>query len=77
MERARIVSNPAIMLGKPVVEGTRLTVEHILEELGHGVAFQDLLDAYPTLTKEGILAALEYAAEVLKSDIVIPAEQAR
>ena len=77
MERARIVSNPGIMLGKPIVEGTRLAVEHILEELGRGIAFQELLDTYPTLTKEGILAALEYAAEVLKSDIIVPAEQPR
>jgi uncharacterized protein (DUF433 family) len=65
------------MFGKPVIEGTRLTVEHILEEMSHGLSFQELLEAYPTLTREGILAALEYAAEVLKSDVVVPAEQAR
>ena len=60
-----------------MIEGTRLTVEHILEEMSHGLSFQELLEAYPTLTREGILAALEYAAEVLKSDVVVPAEQAR
>jgi uncharacterized protein (DUF433 family) len=65
------------MFGKPVIEGTRLTVEHILEEMSHGLIFQELLEAYPTLTREGILAALEYAEEVLKSDVVVPAEQAR
>jgi uncharacterized protein (DUF433 family) len=65
------------MFGKPVIEGTRLTVEHILEEMSHGLSFQELLEAYPTLTREGILAALEHAAEVLKSDVVVPAEQAR
>jgi uncharacterized protein (DUF433 family) len=65
------------MFGKPVIEGTRLTVEHILEEMSHGLSFQELLEAYPTLTREGILAALEYAEEVLKSDVVVPAEQAR
>jgi uncharacterized protein (DUF433 family) len=77
MPRARIVSDPQIMFGKPVIEGTRLTVEHILEEMSHGLSFQELLEAYPTLTREGILAALEYAEEVLKSDVVVPAEQAR
>ena len=51
-------------------------MEHILEELSHGLGFQELLQAYPTLTKEGILAALEYAAQVLKSDVLVPTEQA-
>jgi uncharacterized protein (DUF433 family) len=77
MPRARIVSDPEIMSGKPVIDGTRLTVEHILEEMSGGMGVQELLDEYPTLTRDGILAALEYAADVLKSDVVVPAERAR
>lgn len=77
MTATKIISDPEIMFGKPVIAGTRITVEHVLEELAHGIPFQDLIDSYPTLTKEGILAALEYAAGVLKSDVVIPAERAR
>ena len=75
MAKAKIVADPEIMLGKPIVDGTRITVEHILEELSHGLTFEELLVEYPTLTKEGILAALEYATEVLRTDIVYPAEQ--
>lgn len=74
MAKAKIVADPEIMLGKPIVDGTRITVEHILEELSHGLTFEELLVEYPTLTKEGILAALEYATEVLRTDIVYPAE---
>ncbi|OHD24467.1 MAG: hypothetical protein A2064_00410 [Spirochaetes bacterium GWB1_66_5] len=77
MPRGKVVSDPEIMFGKPVIEGTRLTVEHILEEMSHGLDLQELLEAYPTLTREGILAALEYAAQVLKSDVLVPTEQAK
>ena len=75
MAKAKIVADPEIMLGKPIVDGTRITVEHILEELSHGLTFEELLVEYPTVAKEGILAALEYATEVLRTDIVYPAEQ--
>ena len=57
-----------VMLGKPVFKGTRLTVQHILEELGSGRSFDDLLDNYPTLRPEHIRAALQYAAAVVAMD---------
>ncbi|MGH7136679.1 MAG: DUF433 domain-containing protein, partial [Pirellulales bacterium] len=57
-----------IMLGKPVFKGTRLTVQHVLEELGAGMSFDDLLDNYPTLRPEHIRAALQYAAAVVAMD---------
>lgn len=57
-----------VMLGKPVFKGTRLTVQHVLEELGAGMSFDDLLDNYPTLTPEHIRAALQYAAAVVGMD---------
>ena len=74
MNTPRIVSNPAVMLGKPVIEGTRMTVEYILEELAHGQSFEALLSSHPTLTREGIQAALDYAAKVLSLDAVFPVE---
>ncbi len=58
-----IVTDPAVMLGKPVVEGTRITVQLILEALAAGESIEQLLDSYPNLTREGILAALAYAAD--------------
>lgn len=57
-----------VMLGKPVFKGTRLTVQHVLEELGAGMSFDDLLDNYPTLKLEHIRAALQYAAAVVGLD---------
>ena len=54
-----------VILGKPVFKGTRLTVQHVLEELGAGMSFDDLLDNYPTLKPEHIRAALQYAAAVV------------
>lgn len=58
-----IQSNPSIMMGKPVIAGTRLTVELILEKLSAGETFKQLLEAYPRLTEEGIRAALGFAAQ--------------
>lgn len=68
-----IVSDPGVMAGKPVVFGTRITVESILEKLGAGANVEELLDAHPRLTHEGINAALSFAAEVLRADVVYPA----
>ena len=72
MTLPRIVSNPAVMTGKPVIEGTRLTVELIIEKLADGRTEAELLKAYPRLTHEGIRAALAYAADALKSEQVYP-----
>lgn len=64
--------NPAVMLGKPVVAGTRITVELILEKLATGETFEDLLEAHPRLTREGIFAALDFAAKALRADTIYP-----
>ena len=74
MKTARIVSNPKVMLGKPVIEGTRITVEYILDELGQGQTLEALLQSHPTLSQGGIQAAMDYAAKVLKSEVVYPIE---
>jgi len=67
-----IESNPDIMMGKPVISGTRITVEYVLEALGSGQSIQDVLESHHTLTQEGILAALRYAAGVLKNEQSFP-----
>jgi uncharacterized protein (DUF433 family) len=58
---ARIDSNPAVMLGKPVVKGTRITVELILRKISGGYSFEEILEMYPHLTREDILAAVCFA----------------
>ena len=57
--------NPKVMLGKPVIRGTRIPVELILRKLGEGATEQDLLDAYPSLKREDIRAGMTYAAAAL------------
>ncbi len=61
----RIEINPGVMLGKPVIRGTRIPVELLLRKLSEGASEADLLDAYPRLTREDIQAALGYAADTL------------
>jgi uncharacterized protein (DUF433 family) len=61
----RIGINPKVMMGKSVIRGTRLTVELILRKLSEGATEGDLLGAYPKLTREGIQAAIRYAADSL------------
>ena len=67
-----IISDPAIALGKPVIKGTRLTVEFLLEKLGAGESSEDLLRAHPRLTEAGVRAALRFAAAVMSCDVVLP-----
>ena len=64
--------NPDVMFGKPVIKGTRITVELILEKLSAGESVEELLDAHPRLSREAVLAALGFAATVLKGDKVYP-----
>lgn len=64
--------NPKVMMGKPVIKGTRITVEIILEKLSYGMTFLDILHAYPSLNEEKIKAALAFAAESLKGDMIYP-----
>jgi uncharacterized protein (DUF433 family) len=68
----RIDVNSKVMLGKPVIRGTRIPVELILRKLGEGATVEDLLDAYPRLTSDDIRAALTYASRVLSREETIP-----
>lgn len=70
-----IISDPKIMMGKPVVRGTRITVELILEKLGAGESIEQVLGEHPRLTPEGVRAAVAFAAEVLRADVVYPFEK--
>jgi uncharacterized protein (DUF433 family) len=63
MTTARIEINPDVMRGKPVIKGTRVTVELILRKLSEGAREKDLIDAYPRLAREDIRAAIRYAAD--------------
>lgn len=67
-----IECNPNVMMGKPVVRGTRITVEQILEKLGAGESIDQLLAAHPRLTRQAILAAIEFGARALRADVVYP-----
>ena len=67
----RIEINPKVMMGKPVIRGTMITVELILRKLSEGASEADLLDAYPRLTREDIQAAIRYAADTLAHEEIV------
>jgi len=64
------------MMGKPLIAGTRITVEIILEKLAAGETIEQILDAHPRLTREAIHAALAFATEALRADVVYPVSEA-
>jgi uncharacterized protein (DUF433 family) len=68
MDDSQITSDPSVMLGKPVVAGTRITVELILEELAAGMTTAQLIASYPRLTPEAISAALVFASKALRNE---------
>ena len=72
VQKNLITSDPAIIMGKPVVAGTRITVELILEKLAAGETPEQILEAHPRLASEAIQAALAFAAEALRADVVYP-----
>ena len=67
----RIEINAGVMLGKPVIRGTRIPVELLLRKLAEGAMIEDLLDAYPRLTEDDIRAALSYAADTIAQETVL------
>jgi uncharacterized protein (DUF433 family) len=68
--RERIVVNPEILVGKPVIKGTRISVELVVELLGRGYSVEDVIEQYDHITPEDVQACLAYAAELLKSERV-------
>jgi len=73
--RERIVSDPDILVGKPVVRGTRISVELILGWLANGWTYEQVLEAYPHITREDILAALAFAEEMLREEKYIASHE--
>lgn len=71
----RISIDPAVLSGKPVIRGTRLAVEFVVDLLARGWTESDILRNYPGVTREDIAACLHYASEVLKSEKVYPLPQ--
>jgi uncharacterized protein (DUF433 family) len=67
-----IESNPKIMFGKPVIKGTRITVELILQKLAAGETVKDILSQHPRLTREQVLACVDFAVKSLQADFVYP-----
>ncbi len=67
----RIETDPGVMMGKPVIRGTRIPVELILRKLAEGAGQRDLLDAYPRLTQENLRAALAYAADAIAHEEMV------
>jgi len=70
--RSRITVDPSVLVGKPIIKGTRIAVEFILELLANGWTLEDILRNYPQLKKEDVRAALKYVTEVLKEEKVYP-----
>jgi uncharacterized protein (DUF433 family) len=72
MTSGLVVADPGIMMGKPVIAGTRVTVESILERLAAGELVADIVASHPRLTEEAIRAALAFAAQALRADVTYP-----
>lgn len=73
MDNKIILRDPKVMLGKPIIKGTRITVEIIIRKIADGFSIQDILEGYPHLNEEQIRAALDYAARMIADDVLIEA----
>ncbi len=69
--RERIVSDPSIMIGKPVIKGTRITVEFVLKKLSEQMSIEELIEDYPNLTKADVFAVLDYSYNVISKEEII------
>ena len=74
--KPHIVSDPSIMMGKPVIAGTRITVELVLEKLAAGETVDQIAHAHPRLSRDAIQECLSFAAKALKADVVYPLPEA-
>ena len=72
--REMVVSDPGVMMGKPVIAGTRITVELILEKLAAGETVEQVIEAHPRLNEGAIRAALAFAADALRADVIYTLE---
>lgn len=74
MAHDRIIRDPGVMLGKPVIRGTRITVELILRKCAAGMAVAEIVESYPHIREDDIRAALDYAADYLEHESIMAAE---
>ena len=74
MKHERIAVNSRVMVGKPVIKGTRLPVEQILRELSDGLTMSEVIEAHPRLTPDDIYAAIAYAADVVAHEDIFVSE---
>lgn len=72
---SRIILDPSVLAGKPIIQGTRISVDQILELLGSGWPESSILEEYPGLEREDILACIRYAQEIIRSERVYPTLQ--
>lgn len=72
MDKNLIQSDPSVMMGKPVIAGTRITVEFILEKLAAGESIEQIISAHPRLNEDAIHAALDFASKSLRADVIYP-----
>jgi uncharacterized protein (DUF433 family) len=75
MKADLIKSDPNILMGKPVIAGTRIPVELILEKLAAGETVEQIIQAHPRLTKDAIRAALAFAAAAIRADVIYPVQE--
>ena len=68
----RIIVNPKIMVGKPIIKGTRIPVDLIVKLIAQGMNAEDILEDYPNLKRDDIKAALFYSAEIVSGELVLP-----
>lgn len=71
MQEPIIIRDPKVMLGKPIIKGTRITVELIVRKIADGFSVQDILEGYPHLTQHQVLAALDYAAGMIADEVLL------
>ncbi len=69
--KTRLTSSPDVLLGKPVIKNTRIAVDFILERLGDGMPIEEILEAYPGIQKEDILACISYSSDVISRESLL------
>ena len=67
----RIEVNPAVLVGKPIIKGTRISVELIMDRMADGWSMEDVLASYPNISREDVLAALSFASELFKEETFV------
>lgn len=70
--RTRIIVDPRIMVGKPIIKGTRIPVDAIITRIAGGMSIKEILEDYPNLTSDGVKAALEYTVDIIRGEDIMP-----